>query len=103
MPHDRWSEAELRCTLLWRLARRHGWANWIPVDDLVGAVPTHERGRAREVLENLRRSPLTEHRRGRGFKLAHSRVDALAKVLREDCGYGAFRIEATLSHFERFD
>lgn len=103
MSPDRWSETELRCALLWRLARRHGWASWIPTEDLVGAVPTHERGRAREVAVDLQQNPLTEHRHGYGFKLAHARIDALAAFLREECGYGEFRIEATLSHFGGFE
>jgi hypothetical protein len=99
VPSDRWTKTELRCALLWRLARRHGWADWIPAADLVGAVPTHERGRAREVATDLQRSPLTEYRHGYGFKLVHARIDQLAEFLRDECGYSRFRIEATLSHF----
>lgn len=103
MTSNRWNETEIRCALLWWLSRRHGWANWIPVDDLVNSVPTHERGRARAVADDLQREPYTVFRRNRGFKIDHSHMDALAQFLRDECGYGEFRIEATLSHFGGFE
>lgn len=100
---NRWTETEIRCALLWRLSRRHGWANWVPVDDLVNAVPNHERGWAREVAHDLKLEPFTAYHRNRGFKIDHSHVDALAVFLRDGCGYSEFRIESTLSHFGGFE
>lgn len=94
---------EIRCAILWRLARRHGWATWIPVDDLVAAVPTHERGRAKTVAEGLKHEPYVAYRRKRGLKIDHPKIDALAALLRDECGYSEFRIEATLSHFDGFE
>lgn len=103
MTDSRWSETEIRCAMLWRLVRSHGWANWIPGDDLIRAVPSHERGRARDVADDLRGEPYVRHHGNRGFKIDNSHVDTLAEELRDDCGYGEFRIEATLSHFGGFD
>ena len=102
MADERWTNVEIRCALLWRLARSHGWANWIPENDLIRAVPSHERGRARVVVEELRRTPLVRSHRDRGYKLAHDGIDALARELRNVCDFDAFRIEATLSHFGGF-
>lgn len=103
MVAGRWTGSEIRCALLWRLARSHGWANWIPEDDLVRAVPSHERGRARECIEELCRNALVRYHRTRGLKLAHNRIDALARELRDECGFSEFRIETTLSHFAGFE
>lgn len=85
------------------MARWHAWATWIPVDDLLGAVPSHERGRAREVANDLKQDPYTVYRPGRGFKLDHTRIESFAELLRDECGREEFRIEATLSHFHGFD
>lgn len=42
MPGARWTDVEIKCAMLWRLSRSHGWANWITADDLVKAVhPTN--------------------------------------------------------------
>jgi hypothetical protein len=103
MPTDRWSGVEIKCAILWRLTRRHGWANWIPADDLVTAVPSHERGQARSVVDELKREPYIKFHLNRGFKINNSRVDVLAEELRDICGYSEFRITATLSHFGGFD
>ena len=72
-------------------------------DELVRAVPSHERGRARDVANDLKHDPYTIYRPGRGFKLDHSRIDDLARLLRDQCGYSEFRIETTLSHFGGFE
>lgn len=71
--------------------------------DLVEAVPTHERGQAQGVVDDLKRGPLTVYRRRRGVKIDHSRIEAFAEFLRDECGYSEFRIDATLSHFGGFE
>lgn len=103
MASDRWTDVELKCAMIWRLARSHGWANWIPADDLIKAVPSHERGQARDIMDQLKREPYITHHGNRGFKINNSQVDILADELRDDCGYSEFRIIATLSHFGGFD
>lgn len=103
MTTTRWSTTEIKCTILWRLARRHGWANWIPVDDLITAVPTHERGRARGITKELKSEPYIRFHRKRGIKINNSKIDLLADELHNICEYSEFRITATLSHFGGFD
>ena len=103
MPGGRWCEEEIRCALLWRLARNHGWANWIQEDDLIRAVPSHERGKARDIADDLRSEPYIEHHPNRGFKIENKHIDVLARELRDECDFSEFRIEATLSHFGGFE
>lgn len=103
MSTDRWTDVEIKCAMLWRLTRNHAWANWIPADDLIRAVPSHERGNARSLTDELKREPYIEHHGNRGFKIDNSRVNILARELRDDCSYSEFRITTTLSHFGGFD
>ena len=104
MTPGRLSDTEIRCQLLFFLSRKHGWAQWIPEDELVGTVPVSERGRARqEILPELQQSPLTIHQRDRGYKINHDRIEDLAYELRDECTYSELRIEATLSHFDGFE
>lgn len=103
MTSDRLTETEIKCALLWRLVRSHGWANWLPDDELIKAVPTHERGRARQVVANLNRESYIRQHHNRGLKINNSQIDRLADELHTTCNYSKFRIEATLSHFGGFD
>lgn len=89
--------------MLWRLARSHGWARWIPEADLVRAVPSHERGRARRLVEDLAGEPIVVRHPQRGLKLSHDQIDHLARELRDVCGFSEFLVETTLSHFGGFD
>lgn len=81
------------------IGRSHGWANWIPIDDLITAVPTHERGHARDIANELKSEPYIRFHRKRGMKINNSRVDLLADELHNVCEYSEFRITVTLSHF----
>lgn len=103
MGTDRYSRQEIRCAVLWRLARNHGWAQWIPEEQVIRAVPSHERGRARSIVSRLSPDPIIRHHPNRGIKIAHERIDLLARELRDTCGISEFLIDATLSHFHGFD
>lgn len=103
MTSGRWTDSEIRCGLMWRLTRGHGWGDWKEAEDLLGAVPTHERGTAREILRDLRTEPFVLYQRGNGYKINHDAIEQLAIYLRDECGYSEFRIEATLSHFDGFE
>lgn len=103
MGTDRLSRRDIQCAVLWRLARSHGWAHWIPEEQLIRAVPSHERGRARSIVTRLADGPIVRHHPHRGLKLAHESVDLLARELRDECGFSEFRIETTLSHFGGFE
>lgn len=103
MGADRSSVTEIRCSLLWRLARSHGWAQWIPEEQLMRAVPSHERGRAKRAIGQLTGEPFIHRHPHRGIRIAHRYIELLARELRDDCGISEFRIETTLSHFEGFE
>lgn len=103
MPGGQWTKTEIKCAVLWRMARRHGWANWMTTEEIMRAVPSHERGRARDLVVELHREPFVEHHPNRGFKIANESIDVLAKELRDVCSFSEFRIEATLSHFGGFE
>ena len=64
---------------------------------------THERGRARDVANDLRGVPFIEYHANRGFKIENKHIDVLARELRDECDFNEFRIEATLSHFGGFE
>lgn len=100
---NRRSRSEIECALLWRLARRHGWAQWIAVEEIIHAVPTHERGRAKLVAKGLATKPYIQFNQNQGFKIHHPSIDALADELHDVCGFSKFRIEGRLSHFSGFD
>lgn len=100
---SRLSDGEIRCQLLWKLARSHAWGRWIPEDALARTLPRSERGRARgDVLPTFRGDVITVYRRGYGYKVNHDEIERLAYYLRDECGYTELRIEATLSHFQGF-
>lgn len=102
MANGRWSKEEIRCAMLWRLARNHGWATWTPEEAVIRAVPSHERGRARAIAGALRGERFITHHPDRGFKIAHEAIERLALILRDVCGISEFQVEATLSHFGGF-
>lgn len=103
MTNGRASDAEIRCQLLFSLSRKHGWGGWVPEADVIRTLPKSEHGRARrEILPELRDSPLVIHQRDRGYKINHDSLSDLAHELRDDCEYSELRIEATLSHFDGF-
>lgn len=103
MTDKRHSRREIRCAMLWRLARSHGWARWIPEERIIRSVPSHERGRARELIDGLGQEAYVHHHPGRGLRIAHQGIDRLARELRDACDISEFHIETTLSHFAGFE
>lgn len=103
MGTDRYPREDIRCATLWRLARSRGWAQWIPVEMVLRAVPSHERGRARTVATELGRELFSLHHPRRGLKIDHTGIELLARERRDICGISEFLIETTLSHFGGFD
>ena len=93
----------LKCRLLWKLARRHGWGSPVPAETLVtDALASAEQGRGRDLVSDLRSEPYVGRQSG-GYVLAND-PDSQALVatrLRETCGYSTLQIEATLSRFEQ--
>lgn len=98
------STTRLKCRLVWKLARLHGWGS--PVDEarlVDAALPPSEQGIGREVLAELRDEPYVGFVSGGGVSLANDPdSQALAAVrLHSTCGYTVLQIEATLSRFEQ--
>lgn len=103
MGNNRLSARDIRCAMLWRLARSHGWAHWVPEERLIRSVPSHERGRARESIAGLSDEAYVHYQPDSGLKIAHQGIDRLARELRDACGISELRIESTLSHFRGFE
>lgn len=96
--------SELKCRLLWKLCRKHGWGSPVPRDDLVSwALPDSDQGRGREIVEDLLDEPYTGFQRGAGYSIRND-PDSQAQAayrLRSECGYTTVQIEATLSRFQQ--
>lgn len=96
--------AELKCELLWKLCRKHGWGTPVLESVLVDlALTTSDQGAGKEAVEELVDEPYVEYRRGRGYSIRND-PNAQAQAahrLRSSCGYLELQIEATLSRFEQ--
>jgi len=103
MAGGRQSDEDIRCALLWRLVREHGWAGPIPEAVLIRSVASHERGRARDVLDELVDETYIVGDSQRGYRMNHDRADEIAYELRDTCGFPEFDIEVYFSHFGGFD
>ncbi|MEZ3116349.1 hypothetical protein RYH80_10555 [Halobaculum sp. MBLA0147] len=100
---------ELLGRFVWRLARMHGWGGRVQFETALRAsFADSEIGEARRLLRPLLRSQGVvflawsesddEYVRMRG-----DRRVAVAYFLRDEAGYDEFRIEATVSRFQRVD
>lgn len=101
---DAMSDAiRIRCRLLWKIARRHGWGSPVPADALVrSALESSIQGERHDRVEELLEEPYVG-RDPDGYVLRNDRdSQALAAVrLRETCGYSTLQIEATLSRSQQ--
>lgn len=97
------SDGDIECEMKWKLCRRHGWSGPVPEDDLVrDSVDSHEIPRGRRIAEALKKESYVIYQRQRGFSLkGMPELDQLARELRDQCGYDAIQIEATISPFRR--
>lgn len=98
------TRSELKCELLWKLCRKHGWGAPIPKRVLVDlALEASEQGRGKAVVEELVEEPYVQYRRGEGYGIVND-PDGQAQAavrLQSSCGYLELQIEATLSRFEQ--
>jgi hypothetical protein len=101
----RLNDDEIRCRLLWRLVREHGWSKWVPEDSLVNrALPDSEIGRGREVCEALRSEPYLVWQHERGYRIKGlPEQETLARELRDRCDFTELQISSSLSHFDGFE
>lgn len=96
---------EIRCQLLWRLVREHGWSKWVAEDHLVNrALPNSDIGRGRRICKALRDEPYIIWQRGRGYRIKGlPEQEILARELRDQCAFTEFQIISSLSHFDEFE
>lgn len=92
------------CELLWKLSRKHTWANPIKTDTLVRlALSRPDWTRGRELLDELVDEPYLEFDPARGYRVKND-PDSQALVaarLTRTCSYPELTVEATLSRFEQ--
>lgn len=92
------------CELLWKLSRKHTWANPIPKDHLVRlALSRPDWPRGRELVDELLLEPYVGYDPARGYLVKNDpESQALVAVrLTRTCSYPALTVEATLSRFEQ--
>lgn len=98
------SSSQLKCKLLWKLCRKHGWAAPIPKDGLADlALESSDQGRGKSLVDELVEEPYVRYQRGQGYSLKND-PDAQAQAayrLKSTCGYLEIQIEPTLSRFEQ--
>lgn len=104
MSSNRPRDSELKCDLLWKICRRHGWSTPIPKQDLIDlALEDTEQGRGKKLVEELLDEPYIGYQKGAGYSVKND-PDSQAQAafrLRETCSYSKIQIEATLSRFEQ--
>lgn len=98
------SESEIKCSLLWKLCRRHGWSSPVERQDLVSnALESVEQGRGKRLVDELLQESYIGHRNDMGYYVLNSpdRQAEAAYRLLETCKYSKLRIETTLSRFQQ--
>lgn len=105
MTSERPSEAEIKCELLWKLCRRHGWKKQgVSREDLVTeALADTEQGRGRQLVGELLNEPYLKPKAADRYHVKNNpRAQAKAAFrLRDTCGYTDLQIESTLSRFQQ--
>lgn len=98
------ADYRILCELLWKLSRKHTWANPIQKDDLVRlALSRSDWPRGRKLLDELLGEPYMEFAPSRGYRVKND-PDSQALVaarLSRTCWYPELTVEATLSRFEQ--
>lgn len=98
------SDSEMKCSLLWKLCRKHRWGGPITKEGLVDlALKSSDQGRGKELVEELIREPHITRTRNDGYRVKND-PDSQAQAayrLTTTCGYTEFQVESTLSRFEQ--
>jgi len=92
-----------KCSLLFKLGRRHGWGNPAAKEDLVReALKSSDQGSGKEIVEELLDEPYV-YETEEGYWLKNdpdSQAQAAFRVV-ETCGYTKLQAESTFSRFEQ--
>jgi len=98
------SKSKIKCSLLFKLSRRHGWGSPVSREDLVDkALKSSDQGRGKSVVEELINEPYIGYQRGKGYCIKNdpdSQAQAAFRLV-ETCKYSQFRVESTLSRFKQ--
>jgi hypothetical protein len=98
------SISQIKCELLWKLCRRHGWGAPISEDALLNlALSDTNQATGRAVVGELLQEPYIVFRTDDGYSVKND-PDSQAQAayrLKSTCGYTEIQIEATLSRFEQ--
>lgn len=98
------SSCRLKCDLLWALCREHAWGRAVSTQRLLRyGLPPGQRGRGRNLLDELLRELYLEYYPDSGYRLKNdpNSQALLASRLTETCGLPIISVEATLSRFEQ--
>lgn len=98
------SDIRVKCSLLFKLARRHGWGNPASKEDLVTeALKSSDQGKGKILVETLLDEPYIAYVPGKGYYVKNdpdSQAQAACRVT-ETCGYTDMQAESTFSRFEQ--
>ena len=96
---------DMECSLIWKLARVHGWSSETPVSDLARDANVTDEKKAREVAQNqLSDKKFVGYHPGKDtIWLEGPPSDDVFYHLRDECGYSEIQIDATFgSYFDGF-
>jgi len=97
------NDLEMKCSLLWKLCRKHTWGGPITKEGLVDlALKSSDEGRGKRLVEELIGEPYITRTRNGGYRVKNN-PDSQAQAafrLTTTCGYDELRVEATLSRFK---
>ena len=98
------SRTRLKCRLLWKLCRKHGWGSPVPESVLIDlALGSSDQGEGATAVRELADEPYIRYREGRGYSVKND-PDAQAQAacrLVSTCEYLEIQVEPTLSRFEQ--
>lgn len=96
------SRSSIQSALLATLLVTHGARSPIETETLLtlAAVEPYEYVEAREVLRELRETPVLTGHGFRGVELNDDAFDSLADVLSRDCDWDASEVERRLKYYE---
>lgn len=92
---------DIECSLLWQLARSHGWSSTIGVHELVSNANVQDEKRGREIArDELSQREFVGYHPGKDeIWLDPPPTQDLAEFLVEKCGYTRLQVETTLDSY----
>ncbi len=88
MSSNRPSNSEIKCDLLFKMTRGHGWGSPFSKQDLVSkALESTEQGRGKDLVEELLNEQYIGYQRGKGYSIKNNPDDQARAAfrLRDTC------------------